>query len=171
MITVSLSNPLHKALPSSVMKPAIESCRLYTGGDITNKPGARYTCLYPLCTGRFSPRVAFRYFISDSFSVTSLLLTWLFYIAFSLTFTTAELLLLQLRVVWQPRLHSVADTSQYFLTVLLYHLHYNIFSFSGWTSWHKQRKPQAVELKRRIIMYFSLRIIFLFSSLEQEVWS
>ena len=84
MITVSLSNPLHKALPSSVIKPAIESCRLYTGGGITNKPGARYTCLYPLCTGRFSPRVAFRYFISDSFSVTSLLLTWLFYIAFSL---------------------------------------------------------------------------------------
>ena len=84
MITVSLSNPLHKALPSSVIKPAIESCRLNTGGGITNKPGARYTCLYPLCTGRFSPRVAFRYFISDSFSVTSLLLTWLFYIAFSL---------------------------------------------------------------------------------------
>jgi len=83
--------------------------------------------------------LAIWYFISDSFSVTSLLLTWLFYIAFSLTFTTAELLLLQLRVVWQPRLHSVAETSQHFLTVLLYHLHYNIFSFSGWTSWHKER--------------------------------
>ena len=139
MFTVSRSNPLHKALPSSVTKPAIESCRLYTGGGITNKPGARYTCLYPLRIGRFSPRGVFRYFISDSFSVTSLLLTWLFYIAFSLTFATAELLLLQLRVVWQPRLHSVADTSQYFITVPLYHLHYNMFSIYNWTSWHKRR--------------------------------
>ena len=72
-----------------------------TGGGITNKPGARYTCLCSLTEERFSLRVAFRYLIGDSFSVISLLLAWLFYQPF-LFFIVAYLLLLQLRVVWQP---------------------------------------------------------------------
>ena len=99
-----------------------------TSGGITNKPGARYTCLYPLCTGRFSPRVAFRYFISDSFSVTSLLLTWLFYIAFSLFQSSLSTPFAAKSGLTTPDTALPILRSNYF-TLLLYHLHYNMFSF------------------------------------------
>jgi hypothetical protein len=41
-------------------------------------------------------------------------------------FTTAALQLLQRRAVWQPHLYSVADTSQWLVLPLVYHLYYNM---------------------------------------------
>ena len=54
-----LQQSLCVALPSSVTKPVIESCRLYTDGGITSKPGARYACLYTLSWYDFLHKVTF----------------------------------------------------------------------------------------------------------------
>jgi hypothetical protein len=42
-------------IPRSAIKPVIKSCRLYNGGHIASKSGARYILHYILCTMRFCP--------------------------------------------------------------------------------------------------------------------
>ena len=85
-------------------------------------------------------------FLCSHLSITYLTIL----LAFSLTFTTAELLLLQLRVVWQPRLHSVADTPQYFLynTVVsssLQHVQLSLTELLGTTRVYRRAKWGAVK--------------------------
>ena len=98
-------------LPSSLFQPTSGSCRLYNGRHAASNQVPAALITPPLHKVILPDDLAFRYFISDSFSFISRTLTCHLKMAFPWPFTTITLRRQQRRAVWLPRLNGAVDGS------------------------------------------------------------
>ena len=125
------------ALPSSVSKPAIKSCRLYTVGDITSKSGVCYALSLPQIQRAVSSNrllsILLQRFLFSHLSITYLTILLAFFPNSSLQQNYSFC-----SVGWFDNSACTALPIPRPLFRRLYHLQYSLFEMiTSQTSWYK----------------------------------